>query len=141
MKITSLYSVLIVLLVSAGTSTISVKAQAATYFKCESGYTFQVSGSSARCYKAASRGYTAPLACANVVVPVINKSVGHFLDKDFDRNKDKCVGTFKIGPVTNTNVLDLVCRRGYSLEVRRGTDRCFKNISAKALAPVKRTQR
>lgn len=141
MKLTSLFSVITILIASTGFSAVSSKAQAATYFKCEAGYTFQVSGSAARCFKAATVQSRAPIACKNVTIPGINKSVGHFLKKDYQGNRDKCVGTFKVGPVTNTSVLDLACRHPYALRVRNGTDRCTKNLPAKALAPVKRVQR
>ena len=141
MKITTIISLFTVLLVSSAFTGVSSKAHAATYYKCESGYKFQVNGKAARCYKAASKDYTAPLKCKNVTIPAVNRSIGHFLKRDHAGNRDKCVGTFKIGPVTNTNVLDLSCRHGYQLEVRKGKDRCFKTIKAKAVAPTKRVNR
>ena len=113
----------------------------ATYYACDSGYTFQVQNNAARCFKAASWSYKSPLACGNVTVPVINRSIGHFLKKDHQGNADKCVGTFKVGPVTNSNVLDLACPAGYGLEVRAGADRCRKRIEAVAKAPNRKVNR
>lgn len=114
----------------------SAPVYSATYFKCVNGYSFETNGNNAaRCFKAAKKEYKSPSKCANVHIPVINKSIGHFLKKDYQGNKDKCVGKFKVGPVSNENAVDLMCPSGFRLEVRRGTDRCFKSIPAKAIAP------
>ena len=118
-------------LVCFGVSSPSV---AGTYYKCKSGFQFQTTSDAARCYKPARNTYKAPNACGNVTVPGANVSVGHFLQRDYQGNADKCVGTFKVGPMKNTNVLALACPNGYRLEVRDGADRCKKRIGAKVEA-------
>ncbi len=115
--------------------TFTLPAHAATYYKCKSGYNFETKSGAARCYKAASASYKSPLACGNVTIPVINKSVGHFLKKDHQGKADKCVGTFKVGFNQQTSALDLACPAGYSLEIRSGADRCKKSIPASVRAP------
>lgn len=120
----------------------SSETQARAYFKCSSGYSFQTNGNdSARCFKAAENEYKSPNTCGNVNIPVINKSIGHFLKKDHAGKADKCVGQYKIGPVTNVSVIDLSCPMGYGLEVNKGTDQCKKVIPAKAIAPTVRVNR
>ncbi|MGH1471508.1 MAG: hypothetical protein ACRBCS_09960 [Cellvibrionaceae bacterium] len=119
----------------------SMQSSAATYFACDSGYQFQVKNGAARCYKASKMLTKKPLACGNVFIPIINKSIGHFLRKDYQGRADKCVGTFKVGPVTNSNALDLACPSGYRLKVVRGADRCEKRVPAKAVAPTRRVSR
>lgn len=157
MKITSLFSVFITLIVSTGLSvfgptsqtvinasaqnTNSSLAQMATFFECKSGYKFQVSGKSARCFKPAITNYSAPSICKTVTIAAINITIEHILNLDYESKKDKCVGIFKIGLISNINTMELVCRRSYHLEVRRGKDRCRKVIPAKTVAPVTRVQR
>jgi hypothetical protein len=85
--------------------------------------------------------YKSPNKCLNVRVPIINKSIGHYLRKDHKGKSDKCVGTFKVAGVTNHNVVDLACPHGYGLEVKNGTDRCKKSVPAVAKAPSVRVSR
>ncbi|MGI1678910.1 MAG: hypothetical protein K6L75_09275 [Cellvibrionaceae bacterium] len=119
----------------------SMQSSAATYFSCDSGYQFQVKNGAARCYKASKVLTKKPLACGNVFIPIINKSIGHFLRKDHQGRADKCVGTFKVGPVSNSNALDLACPAGYKLKVVSGADRCEKRVRAKAVAPTRQVSR
>ncbi|MGJ8679241.1 hypothetical protein [Paraglaciecola sp.] len=114
----------------------SSSVDAATFYKCSSGYSFETNhNDSARCYKPATKQYKSPLKCADVRVPVANKSISHFLIKDYRDYADKCVGKFKAGSIVNENSVELTCPQNYKLEIRRGTDRCFKAVPAKAIAP------
>mgnify|MGYP000382924218 CR=1 FL=1 len=119
----------------------SSSSSAATYYSCDSGYEFQVSNGAARCFRAESFLSKSPDACGNATIPLVNQSVGHFYRKNYQGNRDKCVGTFKVGPVTNTNVLDLSCTPGYSLKVSSGKDRCERRIPPKAVAPTRSVNR
>lgn len=113
----------------------------ATYYSCDNGYNFQINNNAARCYRPATTQSASPLPCGNVLIPVINRSVGHFLRRDFQGNADKCVGTFKVGPVTNTNALDLACPAGYTLRINRGADTCRKTVAAQTKAPTRQVNR
>ena len=120
----------------------SAPSYSASFYKCPISYSFQTNGNdSARCFKAERKNFRAPKKCPNVHIPVINKSIGHFLKIDYQGNSDKCVGTFKVGPVSNSNAIALGCPTGYRLEVRRGAERCYKTIPAKSIAPSKRVTR
>ena len=138
MKAKSFYLALSLLLSVSG---FSVPSFAATYYSCQSGYNFQVNNNAARCYKPSTTVTANPLACGNVTIPGINQSVGHFLRRDYQGNADKCVGTFKVGPVTNTNALDLGCPSGYTLQVKSGADTCRKTIAASTKAPTQQVNR
>jgi hypothetical protein len=140
MKITSLITLTLV----TGLFLLSYSAPSfsASFYKCQNGYSFQTNGNnSARCFKAASKIYKSPNKCANVYISILKKSVGHFLKTDHDGKADKCVGTFKMGPITNTNAAPLACSTGYGLEVRNGADRCYKNVPAESKAPSTRVSR
>ena len=120
----------------------SSPSYSATFFKCQSGYSFETNrNNSARCFKAASKKYKQPLRCPNKTIPIINKSIGHFLRKDYQGNADKCVGQFKVGPISNVSVLDMVCPSGYRLLVKSRSDRCSKNVKAQAIKPSVRVTR
>ncbi len=119
----------------------STNTMAAAYWGCNGGYNFQVNNNAARCYKQSSVVYADPLPCGNITIPAINQSIGHFFRRDYQRTADKCVGTFKIGPVSNTNAVDLACPVGYSLEVRSGNDRCRKTVPADVKAPTTQVNR
>ena len=127
---------LLILVVGCLLCSYSSPSFSANYFKCSAGYTFQTNGNdSARCFKPEGKEYRRPNSCPKTHVPIINKSVGHFLKKNHQGIADKCVGKFKVGSVSNENVLDLTCPAGYLLEIRSGVDRCSKTIKAKAISP------
>lgn len=119
----------------------SYTANADTYFACSSGYTFQSKNNAARCYKPATYKITRLKPCPSVYIPVVNKKIGHFYKKDYQGKKDMCVGTFKVGPVTNTNALETACPSGYSKQIRSGRDRCRKPMPAKKIPPTKAVNR
>jgi len=122
-------------------SMVSMPAYSATYFECKPGYTFQTKGKASRCFKAGKDLFKSPNACVSVTIPVINRSVGHFLKKDHAGRADKCVGTYKVGPIRETSAVDLSCPSGYKLDVRQGADRCKKRIRAEAIPADKRTNK
>jgi hypothetical protein len=120
----------------------SAPSYSASFYKCQNGYSFETNrNNSARCFKAASKSYKAPNKCANVYIPILKKSIGHFLKTDHDGKADRCVGIFKLGPVSNSNAVALACSTGYGLEVKKGTDRCYKNVAAESKAPRTRVSR
>lgn len=120
----------------------SSPSYSATFYQCSSGYTFETNrNNSARCFKAASKTYRQAVRCPNKRIPIINKSIGHFLRKDYQGNADKCVGQFKVGPISNVSVLDMVCPSGYRLLTKSGSDRCYKNVRAEAIKPSVRVSR
>ena len=104
----------------------------ATYYGCPSGYEFQVQGSAARCYRAASVVTTALNPCANVTIPVVNKSVGTFAQTDYGQGvKDMCVGE----GVAGATALDRTCPIGYTEREVAGNDRCERTVPADIKAP------
>ncbi|MCG8671630.1 MAG: hypothetical protein MI867_19650 [Pseudomonadales bacterium] len=110
---------------------------AATYFTCKPGYSFQVNqNSAARCFKAESFSYKSPLKCPSI--RILNKSVGLFLNVDARSNKDMCEGKDPLGTIHSRN---LACASGYTLDTKKGKDRCKKRFPAKAEAPSKRVNR
>ncbi|GAC18233.1 hypothetical protein [Paraglaciecola arctica] len=141
MKITSLITLALVtgmLLLSYSPPSHS----ADTFWGCGNGWSFETKhNSSARCFKAAGKTYKSPKKCASVYIPILKKSVGHFLKTDHDGKADKCVGTFKLGPMTNSNVVPLACATGYGMEVKNGADRCVKPVPAESRAPSMRIGR
>ena len=104
----------------------------ATYYSCPSGYEFQVQGSAARCYRAASVATTALVPCPNVTVPVVNTSVGLFAQTDFSGNKDMCAAQ----GVAGVSAQDRVCPPGYTEREVPGNDRCERTIPADIKAPT-----
>jgi len=138
-KIFTTSSLSIALLFVTAFHTTNLKAR--TYFGCPSGFTHQVDNNASRCFRASSKSVKPPNACMHIRIPVINKSIGHYLRKNKVGNADKCVGTFKIGPVTNENVVNLSCRRGYSLKINTGYDKCEKRIPPSAEKPSVRVVR
>jgi hypothetical protein len=120
----------------------SAPSYSASFYKCQRGYSFETNGNdSARCFKPARKIYKSPKKCANVYVAILKKSVGHFLKTDHEGKADKCVGTFKLGPVTNSNVVPLACASGYGMEVKNGADRCVKIAPAESKTPNRKVSR
>lgn len=140
MKITPL--VTLTLLTGLYLLSYSAPSYSASFYGCLNGYSFETNGNnSARCFKAASKRYKSPKKCASVFIPILKKSVGHFLKTDHEGKADKCVGTFKLGPITNTNDVPLTCSTGYGVEVKNGADRCVKTIPAVSKAPHRKVSR
>lgn len=140
---TTLWKVLTGSLLLAGLITTQISsASAATFYKCGSNFNFETNGDAARCYKPAGWS-THPVntKCAAIHIPIINKSIGHFYRKNYQGNKDMCVGTFKVAGVTNTNTVEIGCPAGYSKQIRSGTDVCRKPTKAEVKAPGVRIQR
>ena len=113
---------------------------ASTFFKCGSGYQFQINANSAaRCYRPAKRIYRALKPCPRI------GNVGYGLVQDYKRvsRVDLCVTQMP----GNSNVqatLAPTCPRGYHKQVRsksQGRDRCFKRIGAKVAPPTVATRR
>ena len=62
----------------------SAPSYSASFYKCPISYSFQTNGNdSARCFKAERKNFRAPKKCPNAHIPVINKSIGHFLKIDY----------------------------------------------------------
>jgi len=141
MKNLTINTLLVASIVSVGLSAPISSASAAPYFACNPGYTFQVKNRAARCHKPAGV-MTKPLKrCGSVRIPVINKRVGHFYKKNHRGNKDMCVGQFKVGPVTNSNAVEIGCPSGYSKRITPQRDRCVKSRPASNLPPMKTVNR
>jgi hypothetical protein len=89
-------------------------AAADTYFACEGGFTFEVSGSAARCRRAAT-----VLAVPLVECPIAN---GSTLAERVDHSgaKDMCVGASGGAAVA----LERNCPNEYTKRVVTGPDRC-----------------
>lgn len=95
------------------------------YFGCPTGYSFQVSGSHARCYLAGTE------TTANIVCPVGWVKV---LDQ-FANNRDGCQTIGLPGAKTNT-VGNYTCPSGYSPKAQPGPDVCAKETPASIIAPT-----
>lgn len=104
----------------AGTSPATARASTAEkYFGCPTGYTFQTSGTNARCYLAGAT-QTANIVCGFGYVKTIDQ---------FSGGKDGCQYQ------TNNMVGNYTCPNGYSPLVRPGPDVCTKQGSASIMAP------
>ncbi len=98
----------------------AVANTAEKYFGCPAGYSFQVSGSSARCYVAGT-AVTATIVCAFGNVKAIDQ---------FNGGRDACQHQ-----MTNA-VGNYTCPSGYSSTARPGPDVCTKPATPSILAPA-----
>lgn len=89
------------------------------YFACPTGYTFQVSGTSARCYLAGTSS-TADIACGVGYVKTIDQ---------FNGGRDGCQHKL------NNTVGNYTCPSGFSPKVQAGPDVCLKAASPSIIAP------
>lgn len=102
-------------------------AEAATYYQCRNGWTFQTNGDAARCYRP---GQT-QVAAHNRCLP------GQQLRHDYQGRRDLCVTGFGTAVVTAPPG----CPNGYRLAVRTGQDRCERRTNAQIEAPTRSVQR
>lgn len=109
------------LLLAGAARSSPVDAEAAQkYFGCPTGYTFQVSGSNARCYLAGTQ-VTANIICGFNMVYAIDQ---------FSNNRDGCQNKV-------SNILgNYTCPTGYSANARPGPDNCVKSNPASIIAPM-----
>ncbi|MCC6773285.1 MAG: hypothetical protein IT360_19020 [Gemmatimonadaceae bacterium] len=98
----------------------AVANTAEKYFGCPTGYSFQVSGSSARCYVAGTAS-TANIFCGVGYVKAIDQ---------FNGGRDACQHQ-----MTNA-VGNYTCPSGYSSTARPGPDVCTKPATPSILAPA-----
>lgn len=96
------------------------------YFGCPTGYSFQVSGSAARCYLAGSQ------ATANIVCPV---GWVKTLDQ-FANNRDGCQSTAGPPGAKVNTVGNYTCPTGFSSQPAPGPDVCVKQNPASIVAPT-----
>lgn len=101
-------------------------ASALPYFKCTSGYTFDMNnaGTGSHCKKQIAPKVK-PISCPHV--KILGTSVGTFQVSKY--GKDKCKGTLKVGGVTNsTEISPVACPSGYSYKKNYAgnKDRCVK---------------
>lgn len=90
------------------------------YFGCPTGYTFQASGSNARCYLAGTQ-QSANIICGINYVYALDQFSGY---------RDACQG--KVGNV----LANYTCPSGYSPNVRPGPDNCIKSNPPSIVAPA-----
>jgi hypothetical protein len=108
-----------VALLSAARPTVGEANVAHKYFGCPTGYTFQTSGSNARCYLAGTT-QTANIVCGLGYVKAIDQ---------FNGGRDGCQHQM-------SNVVgNYTCPSGYSSKVQPGPDICTKTGSASIMAP------
>ncbi len=89
------------------------------YFGCPTGYTFQTSGSAARCYLAGSTS-SADIMCAFGTFKTIDQ---------FNGGKDGCQ--------SKTNIVsNYTCPNGFSPKVQPGPDMCTKAATPSIIAPA-----
>jgi hypothetical protein len=90
------------------------------HFGCPTGYTFQVSGSNARCYLAGTQ-VTANIICGIGMVYAVDQFSGY---RDACQNKlSNIVGNYS-------------CPTGYSSNARPGPDNCVKSNPPSIIAPT-----
>jgi hypothetical protein len=114
------FTVPMLLLVGAARPSASESGVAEKYFGCPSGYTFQVSGSNARCYLAGTQ-QTANIVCGT----------GYVVAQDqFSGYRDGCQAKW------NNVLSNYTCPSGYSANVRPGPDTCVKSNPPSIVAPA-----
>ncbi len=94
------------------------------FWGCNSGYSFEVRGSAARCFKPARTQTSAVESC----LP------GQTYRQDFQGASDMCVTGVGVGSAS----FPPACKAGTRLETRRGTDQCVKKIPAAVQAPTRK---
>ena len=124
-----LAAAVVVALAGAATLTAAPPARFAseTFFRCESGWSFQVNSNSAAHCARGGNTVTAPLnPCPNV------GGVGLFASTDRVGNKDMCYGT---NPVTGEVSAERGCPIGYTKSIISGVDRCSRVVPREFKAP------
>jgi len=104
------------------------QADEANFYRCPNGYELQVKGQSVRCFKPESFSYVRPLRCPS-------KPAREQLTIDYRQLEDKCVGSYMKEATRYNSITNLQCPNGFSLEVRKGRDRCKRHTPAKFIAP------
>ena len=110
--------------ISAGAAWTRARA-AETYFACEGGFTFEVSGAAARCRRAANV-LSVPLAeCPHANGVALTERIDH------SGAKDMCVATTQATAVA----LERNCPADYTKRVVTGADRCERPTPEAIRAP------
>ena len=116
-------------LAGAATTSASPSRRVATetFFRCESGWSFEVHNNTAAHCERGGTLVTAPLnPCANV------GGVGLFASTDRVGTKDMCTGT---NPVTGEISVERGCPLGYTKRIVTGVDRCEQTLPKEFRAP------
>lgn len=108
------------LLLAGATPAPAEMSAAQKYFGCPTGYSFQVSGSNARCYLAGTVS-TANIQCGFNFVYAIDQ---------FNDDRDGCQNR------QSNLVSNYTCPTGYSPNVRPGPDNCTKTTPPSIIAPT-----
>lgn len=107
-------------LAAATAPSASPVSAAEKYFGCPTGYSFQVSGSNARCYLAGTTT-TADIFCGVGYVKTIDQ---------FSGGRDGCQNK------VNNLVGNYTCPSGYSSHVQAGPDYCKRTTNPSIIAPT-----
>lgn len=114
------------LLLSAARHPAMEAPAAQKYFGCPTGYTFQVSGSNARCYLAGTT------VTADIVCPL-----GYVKTQDqFANNRDGCQSTAGLPGAKVNTVANYTCPSGYDAKPQAGPDVCVKQNPPSIIAPT-----
>ena len=119
--------IVIGVLMASGQMLSGTQALALPYFKCQSGYTFDINnaGTGAHCKKKIAPKVK-PISCPNVTF--LGRRIGTFANAK--SGKDICRGQIKIAGVTQTtDHAPLACPTGYSYKrnYSGNRDRCVKS--------------
>lgn len=106
-------------------------AQAATYWGCDTGFTFQTFSTGARCFKPGRVESAPPLPCVKINTPA--GAIGAALRIDGNGINDVCATN--IGIVVTAEV---TCGLGYTMVRVVGADRCEKRILSEERQPSRR---
>jgi hypothetical protein len=120
LSLTAVATLATVAALSAARPTVGEADVAEKYFGCQAGYTFQRSGSSARCYLAGPT-QTADILCGIGYVKTIDQ---------FNGGKDGCQQK-----LANT-VGNYTCPSGFTPKVQAGPDHCAKAGTESIMAPA-----
>ncbi len=139
MKKTS-QSLMLALLVISSYSIFPAAAEAATYYKCPPGFTWELSSnqSAVRC-KRTSNAVVKNISCPNIKIPNFNRRLGTV--PSTRPGRDKCIGTFTVAGVRQTTEHDpRACPSGFSYRqnYRQQRDKCVKPGTTSIVAPTLR---
>ena len=90
--------------------------------KCPQGFELQTKGKSVICFKPETNLFQRPLPCPH----------GHRLVIDQSGLEDKCVSQAESPP----KVVNILCPKGYNVEVLRQQDRCKQIFPAEITTPL-----
>ena len=124
-------ALLALIFVSSGETSSGATQNTNTFYRCESGWTFEANSNAARCKRGGGVVTLALMPCPQYTLPTGQK-VGTARRQDYEQRKDMCVTTI---PGAAIVAIENGCPLGSDKVIRTGLDHCARPNPLEIKAP------